>query len=57
MITNAKKTIVLCDSSKWEKSFFYRLTSFQNICAIITDVKPQEDILTTILSNNCEVIY
>jgi len=57
MMANAKKTIVLCDSSKWGQSFFYKLTSFQNISAIITEAKPHEDILAGILINDCEVIY
>lgn len=57
MIANAKKTIVLCDSSKLGKNFFYKLTSFHNISAVITEIKPQEDILKSILSADCELIY
>lgn len=57
MIRNSKSTILLCDSSKFSTSHFYKLDSFANIEAIITDKKPAAKIFNSILQAGCEVIY
>lgn len=57
MIKNSNSTIVLCDSSKFDQSHFYKLSSFMNIEAIITDKQPSSKILNGILSYGCEVLY
>jgi DeoR/GlpR family transcriptional regulator of sugar metabolism len=57
MIRNSNSTIILCDSSKFNQSHFYKLSSFMNIEAIITDIQPSSKILNSILSYGCEVLY
>lgn len=57
MIKNSSSTIVLCDSSKFNQSHFYKLSSFSNINAVITDKQPSSKILNSILSYGCEVLY
>ncbi|PPK48324.1 DeoR/GlpR family DNA-binding transcription regulator [Clostridium algidicarnis] len=57
MIRNSKSTILLCDSSKFNHSNFYKLDSFENIEAIITDIEPSSKILNSILLSGCEAIY
>lgn len=57
MIRNSKSTILLCDSSKFNNSHFYKLDSFANIEAIITDKEPPAKLLNSILMSGCEVIY
>jgi len=57
MINNSNATILLCDSSKFNQSHFYKLSSFRNIEAVITDKKPSSKILNSILENGCEVLY
>lgn len=57
MIKNSNTTILLCDSSKFNQSHFYKLSSFKNIEAVITDKKPSPRILNRILEDGCEVLY
>ena len=57
MIKNSKNTILLCDSSKFNNSHFYKLDSFANIGAVITDKAPSSKLLNSILLADCEVIY
>lgn len=57
MIKNSNTTILLCDSSKFNQSHFYKLSSFKNIEAIITDKQPSSKILNRILEDGCEVLY
>lgn len=57
MIRNSKSTILLCDSSKFDNSHFYKLDSFANIEAVITDKAPSSKLLNSIVSAGCEAIY
>ncbi|HEY5584664.1 MAG TPA: DeoR/GlpR family DNA-binding transcription regulator [Ruminiclostridium sp.] len=57
MINNSTATILLCDSSKFNQSHFYKLSSFKNIEAVITDKQPSSKILNSILKEGCEVLY
>lgn len=57
MIRNSKATILLCDSSKFEQSHFYKLSTFKEITAIITNKQPCPKILNRILEHDCEVLY
>jgi len=57
MIKNSEKTILLCDDSKFNKSHFYKLTSFDNIDAIITNKKPSKSLKKTIENAGSEVIW
>lgn len=42
MITNAKKNILLCDSSKFNKVFFYKLSDISKYDYIITEKYPHQ---------------
>lgn len=57
MIKNAAQTIMLCDSSKFEKSFLHKLCSFDKLSAVITDKYPSEDIVQAICDTGCELLY
>lgn len=56
-IKNAKSTILLCDSSKFNSSHFHKLVEFKMITAVITDKRPSEEIETAIASEGCELIF
>lgn len=57
MLKNAKQTILLCDAGKFGQSFFYRLTGFQSVSAVLTDKKPADEICEEILAAGCEILY
>ena len=57
MIKNAKKTIFLVDSSKFDSNHFLILEKFQNIDVLITDKKPRDEYLEICEKYDCEVIY
>lgn len=57
MLQNAKQAIILCDSNKFNQSFFYKLVKFSSISAIITDKKPDENVEKKIIQAGCEVLY
>lgn len=57
MIENSKKCILLIDSSKFGKSHFYRLSDFRNIDYIVTNQKPEQELMEILDDNQCEVIY
>lgn len=57
MLQNAKKTILLCDSSKFGHSYFYKLGGFSKIEAIITDKEPAKELLQLIAKEGCEVLF
>ncbi len=57
MMKNAKSTIVLCDSSKFSQSYFYKLSGFANIEAVITDKKPDENIIKAIIQTGSDIMY
>lgn len=57
MMKNSKSTIILCDSTKFNKSFFYRLCNFNNIDAIITNKKPDNKFMNIINTYDCDIIF
>lgn len=57
MIKNSEKTILLCDDSKFDKSHFYKLTTFDNIDAVITNQKPPKALKRTVENAGSEVIW
>lgn len=44
MIQNAKKKVLLCDSTKFERDYFCRVCSLDSIDLIVTDKKPDKQI-------------
>lgn len=57
MMNNARTTILLVDSTKFNHIFFHHLCEFNRISTIITDQKPSEDFISMINSTDCELIY
>lgn len=57
MIENAKKTILLCDNSKFNSEHFFKLTTFDKIDALITNKKPQATYQEKLAASGCELIY
>ena len=57
MMRNAKKTLLLCDSSKFGQTFFHKLCEWNKIDAVITDTRPREDFIEAVTSEGCEVLY
>ncbi len=57
MMRNAKKTVLLCDSSKFGSVFFHKLTDFSDLEAVITDRKPPDSFLESVARTGCEVLY
>jgi DeoR family transcriptional regulator, carbon catabolite repression regulator len=57
MIQNAKCSILLCDSSKFEKSFLCKFSDFSNFSVFICDKRPPESLLNAIERYGCEVLF
>ncbi|MDF2987036.1 MAG: DeoR/GlpR transcriptional regulator [Eubacterium sp.] len=57
MIKNSKSTILLCDSSKFNQSHFYKLSSFKDLTAVITDKQPSSKIINSIIDEGSEILY
>ncbi|MCY1712871.1 DeoR/GlpR family DNA-binding transcription regulator [Caproiciproducens galactitolivorans] len=57
MMENAESTILLCDSSKFNQSYFFRLSGFKGIDAILTEKKPPEDIARAAAEASCDILF
>lgn len=57
MMKNAKSTLLLCDSSKFGHSYFFRLGAYQDFEAVITEKALPEKIENAIITTGCEVLY
>ena len=57
MIKNCKKVILLCDSSKFDKIFFCKVTDFDKINYIITEKKPCQKWLEFFSDKGVNVLY
>lgn len=57
MVTNAKKTVLLVDSSKFGSTYLLTTLSIKDIDIIITDKKPDADFVKLCTTNNIELIY
>ena len=56
MLQNVKKTILLCDDSKFGVSCLFRLCGFESITAVITNAPPPPEISSVIENSGCELI-
>lgn len=54
MCKNAKRRVLLCDSTKFDQEYFCRACPIQDLDVIITDQKPSKEFLNGV---GCEVIY
>lgn len=57
MQASAKQTILLCDASKFNQTDYYKLGPLSDISALITDVRPEEPLMTALLKDDVEVLY
>ncbi len=57
MIKNAKKAVILMDSSKFDKVSFCNICAITKINTLITEKKPNEEWLEFLSSNNVELVY
>lgn len=57
MIEQAQTVVLLCDHSKFGKTDYFKLCSFEEIDTIITDKKPDADLLKMIEDQGVEVLY
>ena len=53
----SKQVILLADSSKFGKSYFYQIITIDKIDVLITDKQPPEDILRKLEENDIECVY
>lgn len=56
MLRNAKKKILLCDSTKMNREYFCKSCRVEEIDVIITDVPPEQTLLTA-LKKQTQVVY
>lgn len=56
MIANSQKSALLIDNSKFSKSHFYRLSDLSNIDYIITNQKPEDEVIEIFEKKQCEII-
>ncbi|MBR2152401.1 MAG: DeoR/GlpR transcriptional regulator [Clostridia bacterium] len=57
IINKAKKTIVLIDSSKFGKSMPFTFADLENIDIIVTDIKPDDDVMNLCSQFGVEVVF
>lgn len=55
-VENAHKIILLIDSSKWNKNFFFQSIPLEKISVIISDKAPSEDICTILNKKNIPLL-
>jgi DeoR/GlpR family transcriptional regulator of sugar metabolism len=56
MIARAEKVYLLCDSSKFGRSAFCNVTSFESIDYLITDAKPDRDLTAILNQANVQIV-
>ena len=57
MITNAKRVILLCDTSKEFASAYFRLCSYSDIDFLISNGPLSEELTNILEENSCRLIY
>lgn len=57
MIKNAKTVLLLCDSGKFNNSYFYRLSDLNKIEAVITEKEPSKEFMEAAAAAGCEVLF
>lgn len=56
MLKNSKVKILLCDGSKFGKTYMSMLCGFEDIDYILTDTRPDSDIENAVRKSGCEII-
>jgi len=57
MMQICDKAVLLCDSSKFNQKSFYKICDFSNIDYLITNKKPESNLIAGIQDFGCEVIW
>ena len=57
MMQTCDKTVLLCDSSKFHHKSFYKICDFSDIDYLVTDQKPDDQLMAAIKDFGCEVIW
>jgi DeoR/GlpR family transcriptional regulator of sugar metabolism len=57
MITQSKKTVLLCDHTKFDKESFCKISDFHNIHVVVTDRCPSEKWVRFFSEQKIELIY
>lgn len=57
MLQNSKNSILLCDSTKFNKQYFYKSSDFKEYKYFISDKAPNEELLQNINESGCKIIY
>lgn len=57
MMRNAKTALLLCDSSKFGHTFFYKMASFSQFDAVVSNEAPPGPLRRAITSTGCELLY
>jgi DeoR family fructose operon transcriptional repressor len=57
MLKNAKRRILLCDSSKFDLTYMCRTCGLDGIDYIITDKMPKEEYIKKATESNCKIIF
>lgn len=57
MMANANLVLMLCDSSKFENTYKFKLSAFDSLDYLITDCKPNPSLCEAMTHASCEVIY
>lgn len=54
---NARECVLLADSSKFDQPALYKVTDFENISTVITEIKPSPEWSDFFVNKNVKVIY
>lgn len=57
MINKSREVILLCDSSKFNKTAFSKICDYSKITHIITDQKPDNEFIEILKNNNITLLY
>ncbi|MCH4170230.1 MAG: DeoR/GlpR family DNA-binding transcription regulator [Lactobacillus sp.] len=57
MMNLAKETVMMCDSSKFNQTNYYKLCDLKEVNTLITDKQPPEDLNTALETAGVEILY
>ncbi len=57
MMKNSKKSILLCDNTKFDKESFCKIGDLESIDYIVTDKKPSSQWMDFLRQNNIKILY
>jgi len=57
MVRNARKAVLLCDQTKFDKASFCKIGNFDILDTVVTDQAPRDDWATFLKTNAVELIH